>query len=205
MDWIQQSTDNFKMITPPFETFIGVDLASKGDESDYFVITVVGIKDSCIYVLDGLRTKASLFRQFELIRSYDSKWSPSKIGIESAAQQKIITDQWMEMSTLPIVPIKSSAQNEKNIRIQRLSVLFETGRILLNPVLTTWVDELLIYPRGTYDDTIDSLAFAIQSSQVEGESEVDWESVKNMIKSTKSKEPIKKSTSDVRNYKVTKI
>ena len=205
MDWIQQSTDNFKIITPPFETFIGVDLASKGDESDYFVITVVGIKDSCIYVLDGLRTKASLFRQFELIRSYDSKWSPSKIGIESAAQQKIITDQWMEMSTLPIVPIKSSAQNEKNIRIQRLSVLFETGRILLNPVLTTWVDELLIYPRGTYDDTIDSLAFAIQSSQVEGESEVDWESVKNMIKSTKSKEPIKKSTSNVRNYKVTKI
>jgi len=193
------------MITPPFETFIGVDLASKGDESDYFVITVVGIKDSCIYVLDGLRTKASLFRQFELIRSYDNKWSPSKIGIESAAQQKIITDQWMEMSTLPIVPIKSSAQNEKNIRIQRLSVLFETGRILLNPVLTTWVDELLIYPRGTYDDTIDSLAFAIQSSQVEGESEVDWESVKNMIKSTKSKEPIKKSTSNVRNYKVTKI
>jgi predicted phage terminase large subunit-like protein len=206
MEWIQISTENFKMITPPFETYIGVDLASKGDESDYFVITVVGVKDGCVFVLDGLRTKASLFRQFELIKSYDAKWQPSKIGIESAAQQKIITDQWMDMGTLPIVPIKSSSSNDKNIRVQRLSVLFETGRVLLNPVLTSWIDELIMYPRGMYDDTIDSLAFAIQSSQIEEDSEVDWESVKNMIASTRNH--VIKQSSDVkekRNYRISKI
>jgi len=204
MEWVQQAADNYKIVSPPFEIFIGVDLASKGEESDYFSITVVGIKDGIVYVLDGLRTRASLFRQFELIRSYDNKWQASKIGIEAGAQQKIITDQFMEMSTLPIVPIKSSSINDKMMRVQRLSVLFETGRILLNPVLTSWIDELIMFPRGMYDDTIDSLSFAIQSSQLEDEDKkIDWMAVKDLLKSTH--ETIVKKSSNVKNYKITKI
>jgi len=204
MDWIQLAMSEYKNIIPPYETFMGVDLASKGEDSDYFTITVIGIKDGCVYVLDGIRTHASMFHQFELIKSFDEKWHPSKIGIEAGAQQKIITDQFMEMSTLPIFPIKSSSVYGKDIRVQRLSVLFETNRILINPILASWADELIMYPRGMYDDTIDSLSFAIQSSQLENEKKIDWMEVKNMLSSTK--ETIIKKSSDVNKfYKIVKI
>jgi len=181
-EWIQYSTDNYKMIPQPFTTFMGVDLASKGEESDYFSITIIGVHEGVIYVLDGLRTKESLFRQFELIKSYYEKWKPLRIGIEASAQQKMIIDQLIESTTLPIIPIKTSIVNDRMSRVQRLSVLFETGRILLNPNLTDWADELLSFPRGSHDDTIDSLSFAIQCAQYkEEERRIDWSKIPSLI------------------------
>jgi phage terminase large subunit-like protein len=123
-EWVEYSVENYKMIPTPFETYMGVDLASKGEETDYFTITIVGVSEGKLYVLDGLRTKASLFRQFELIKSYDTKWQPVRIGIEQAAQQKMIVDQLVESTTLPIIPIKSSIVNDRMSRVQRISVLF---------------------------------------------------------------------------------
>lgn len=203
-EWIEQSLEEFKPPMNEVFTYIGVDLASKGEESDYFTITVIGIDQGKIYVLDGIKTKASLFRQFELIKSYDAKWKPMKIGIEQAAQQKIIVDQLQESSLLPIVPIKSSIVNDRMSRVQRLSVLFETGRIYLNPKLSEWADELLSFPRGANDDTIDSLSFAIQASQadLEEDTKIDWNIVPSMIVS-KSVDMSRKKSSDT--YRVTKI
>jgi predicted phage terminase large subunit-like protein len=155
-----------------------------------------------VYVLDGIKTKASLFKQFELIKSFDAKWKPMKIGVEQAAQQKIIVDQFTESSLLPIIPIKSSIVNDRMSRVQRLSVLFETGRILINPKLSEWADELISFPRGANDDTIDSLSFAIQSSQLEEEEQkIDWSIVPSMIK-TKNVDMSKRSSDQ---YRVTKI
>lgn len=206
MEWIQNSRDNFKMPTPPFDVYMGVDFASKGEESDNFSITVIAIKDGCIYVLDGLRTnKASLFHQFELIKSYYNKWQPLKIGVEQAAQQKMIVDQLTESTTLPIIPIKSSFVNDKMIRVQKLSVYFETGRILMNPNLIEWADELIIFPRGMYDDAVDSLSFSIQASLFEDDSDkqIDWSQVKGMIAS--SKKSTGRSSNVRKQYKIIKI
>jgi len=199
-DWIEYAIENYKMIPQPFDVYMGVDLSSKGEETDYFTISIIGISEGSVYLLDGLRTKASLFRQFELIKSYDRKWNPVKIGIEQAAQQKMIVDQLTESTTLPIIPIKSSIVNDRMSRVQRLSVLFETGRIYLNPKLENWSNELISYPRGANDDTIDSLSFAIQTSQLEDEEvNIDWKSIPEMI-SKKSR-----GTNNVSKYKVTKI
>jgi len=206
MEWVHNSTNNFKMPPPPFDTYMGVDFASKGEESDNFSITIIAIKDGVIYVLDGLRTnQASLFHQFELIKSYYNKWQPIKVGVEQAAQQKMIVDQLTESTTLPIVPIKSSIVSDKMSRVQRLSVFFETGRILMNPNLTSWVDELIMFPRGMYDDSIDSLSFAVQSSQIETEDDkrVDWGQVKNMIAS--SKKSSNRSSNVRKKYRIRKI
>jgi len=202
-EWVENSINKYKMIPQPFETFMGVDLSSKGEETDYFTITIIGIHEGMIYILDGLRTKASLFKQFELIKSYDSKWQPSKIGIEQAAQQKMIVDQLVESTTLPIIPIKSSIVSDRMSRVQRLSVLFETGRVYLNPNLEDWANEMIYFPRGSHDDTIDSLSFAIQASQSdEEEHKIDWTQVKEMIVTRKDvgTKPIVK-----RDYRITKI
>ncbi|MBE3093944.1 MAG: hypothetical protein IMZ52_02855 [Actinobacteria bacterium] len=193
-DWVDMAIADYKVPEPEYEVYMGVDFASKGEESDYFVIVIVAVKDAKVYVIDALRTKASLFRQFELIRSYDTKWQPIRIGIEQAAQQKIIVDQLIESTTLPIIPIKSSIVNDRMSRIQRLSVLFETGRIFMNSeneAVRILSDEAKIFPHGANDDLLDGLSFAIQASQyMEEDTHIDWNLIPDMISTRKNEETV---------------
>ena len=181
-DWIQMAIDRYDIPKPPYVTYIGIDIASSGEESDYFALSVIAIKEGFITVVDGKRDHISLSKQQEIINHYYQKWKPIKIGIEQAAQQKMIIDDLIEKCpTLPIVPIKPSIVNDRMSRVQRLSVFFETGRISLNPSLVEWVDEMVSFPRGSNDDTIDSLCYAIQASQEEIEATIDWSRVPSLI------------------------
>ena len=168
LEWIEQSKERWDelSIPPDIRRYIGVDLASKGTGMDYFSLTVIGKdKSNNIYVLDSVRANETMGKQLEIIKSYDAKWAPISIGIESNAAQKIITDEWISTTSLPIVQLKSSWVNDKWSRVERLAVLFETGRIILKPTLLNLIDELTEFPRGKHDDSIDSLSFAIQLSE----------------------------------------
>ncbi len=188
-DWVQNAVDGYTIVSPPYEVYMGVDMSSKGEESDYFSISIVAEKEGFFYLLDGYRDHISMHNQFKKIREYDYKWKPSKIGIESSGPQKMIVEQIIEENpAMPIVPVKSSSMNDKMTRVQRLSVIFETGRIFLNPRLVDWVDELISFPRGSHDDCVDSLAFAIQSSQeINDEYIVDWDKVASSISTRRSR------------------
>jgi len=185
-DWVQSATNGYKTPEKPYRVYMGVDLASKGEESDYFTISIIAVRDGVAHLIDGFRAHISMHRQFQVMKSYIEKHNPIKIGIESAAQQKMITDQFIEENpTLPIVEIKSSIVNDRMSRVMRLSVLFETGRIFINPRLVEWSDELISFPRGSHDDTIDSLSFAIQVSQEMDEGKIDWEIIPDLITARK--------------------
>jgi len=189
-DWVQSATNGYKTPEKPYRTYIGVDLASKGEEADYFTISVIAVRDGIANLIDGFRAHISMHRQFQVIKSYVEKHNPVKIGIESAAQQKMITDQFIEENpTMPIVEIKSSIVNDRMSRVMRLSVLFETGRILINPKLVEWADELISFPRGSNDDCIDSLSFATQVSQEMDEGKIDWEKIPDLITTRKMETP----------------
>jgi len=201
-EWIERARNSFRFVDPPYKLYMGVDLASKGEHTDFFSLSIIAIKDGLIYLLDGFRGDLTMKEQFRKIIEYDNKWRPSKIGVDSAAIQKAITDQLMEDNpTLPIIPIKPSIVNDRMSRVQRLSVLFETGRIFLKPDFVTYADELSMFPRGANDDTIDSLTFAIQSSNIEEERQIDWDRIPNLI--------ITKKTSDnkisKKSYNVIKV
>lgn len=197
-DWIMAATDKFTIPESPYLSYIGVDLAASDSESDYFVLTVITVKDCFISVADGYRGHLSLSKQNDIIKSYFQKWNSVKIGIEQAAQQKLIIEDLIERNpTLPIVPIKTSIVNDRPSRVHRLSVFFETGRISLNPKLVNWIDEMIAYPRGAHDDTLDSLSFALQASQDIGEKNIDWSVVPSLITLKKNKEG--------RMYKITKV
>jgi len=192
MEWIEEAKSRYEKTVIPSDIvrYMGVDLASKGTSTDNFSATVIGIDQyGNIYVLENIVANASMGRQLEIIKELDAKWNPAKIAIESTATQKIITDEWIQQTNLPIIPMKSSWVNDKWSRAQRLSVLFETGRIYLNPDLYTLIDELIEFPRGAHDDTIDSLSFAIQASQ--NKKEVDWDKVLRVV-SSKSKWTLKR-------------
>lgn len=182
-DWIQDAIDRYEIPRPPFQTYIGIDIASSGEDNDYFALSVIGIKDGFITILDGKRDHVTLSKQHEIINNYYQKWRPIKIGIEQAAQQKMVIDDFIEKNPgLPVVPIKPSIVNDRMSRVQRLSVFFETGRISLNPSLVIWVDEMISFPRGSNDDTLDSLCYAIQASQDNnGLTHIDWDRVPDLI------------------------
>jgi predicted phage terminase large subunit-like protein len=189
-EWLEKSIKGFKYLEGIYpadmKKYVGVDFGGSEDKSDYFSLTVIGTskKEGNIYVLKNIRTHASLHRQIEIIKDIDDNINPSRIGIEAVAQQKIITDDLIKDNpTLPIIPIKSSIVNDRETRMDRLSILFETNRILLNPSCEHLVSELRVYPRGSHDDTIDSLSFAIQASHEGGI--IDWSRTKDII-STKS-------------------
>ena len=181
-EWIQY----YDNIPQNLRRYIGVDLsASTGEKGDYFAIVVIGIDDNNnIYVLDGIRKRATLTQQIDLIYYMSDKWDPIKIGVEANAMQKLIKDYIQQTTLLPIIPIKTST--DKISRVSKISVYFETGRIFFNPKMVYLVDELLEFPRGQYDDSTDALSFSIEVAQQSKPR--NWE---NVVKLVDTKQNIK--------------
>jgi len=184
-EWIDNSIDKFKklngIIPLDLKRYIGVDFGGDDANSDWGVATVIGVDPKGdIYILDSIRTHSTLNRQIDIMRALDDKYHASRIGMDAAAQQKImVSDTQKTFPSLPIIPIKPSKINDKVTRSDRLSLLFETGRIILNPLLSNLIDELRLYPRSRHDDCIDSLSFAVETSQEGGT--IDWSVVANVI------------------------
>lgn len=190
-EWVESAMARWDDSKLPTETerFMGVDLASKSTDGDYFSVTVVAKSASNnYYVVESVRDKVSMSQQLEIIKSLYNRWAPRHIGIESNATQRIITDEWSDNTNLPIKQLKSSWINDKWSRVQKLSILLETNRITIHPKLDFLADELINFPRGAHDDTIDSLSFAIQASGEDIEP-VDWKQVINVVTARKRKLP----------------
>jgi len=164
--------------------FMGVDMSAGGEKGDYFVIMIIGVSETGdIYVLDMLRTKATLFRQFDLIKEMAEKWEPIRIGIEANAMQKLFTDELIRSTTLPIKPIKSAI--DKISRVEQMSILFETGRVFLpTNGFEALIDELSMFPKAKYDDCVDALSFAILASRQN--SSYDWREALQIISLNKT-------------------
>jgi intein/homing endonuclease len=157
-EWLENSINKFirldGILPTNLKLFMGVDFGGEDTTSDYFALSVVGVDErGDIYILDNYRTHTSLHRQLEIIKAMDEKWHPSRIGLEASAQQKIIVDDIIQSNPqLPIIPIKSSIVNDRDTRMDRMSLLFETNRVYMNPAFVHLRDELMIYPRGRHDD-----------------------------------------------------
>ena len=203
-DWITRSYDEYVFPEQPYKVYMGIDLASSGDEADYFTISVIAVKDGKVYVVDSFRGHLTMSEQFRKILWMDQRWRPRKIGIDSAAQQKSIVDHLIEKNpSLPIVPVKPSIVNDRMSRVQRLSVLFEQNRVFMDSAYEYYADELTMFPRGAHDDSIDSICFALEAANFGGEKKLDWSRVPNLIYARKSdrKPKVKK----VKNWNVIKV
>ena len=198
-EWIETAINNYKseiekdFLKGEYVTYLGVDLASKGEEGDFFTITCIGVKDGFVYVLDGIRTKLTQYGKEEEIKRMYIRWNPAKIGVEQAGPQKIVVqDLQTKMVGYPIIPVKTSTANDRPTRVMQLSVLFETNCIFLNPKLVEWIDELVTFPRGGHDDCIDSLSFAVQSFRaIDDDKSVNWSNYESgMISARKTVKPV---------------
>ncbi|GAG47151.1 unnamed protein product, partial [marine sediment metagenome] len=80
IEWIEYAKNKYPTgddkIPIPYTIYLGVDLASKGAESDFFTISVIAVNEGYVYMVDGMRTnEASLHDQLEFIKSLDKKWN----------------------------------------------------------------------------------------------------------------------------------
>ena len=153
--------------------FIGVDPASTiSDRSDFSVIMVIGVTNKHdYYVIEYWRQRVlpmecaeqifKLYKQYEPIR---------RINIETITYQEMLRDYVQRRSKdeglfLPGVEkgIKNYGSQKKKDRLfEGLQPMFRQGAVHLRKSHREFIGELLDFPKGSHDDTIDAFWLACQ-------------------------------------------
>ena len=169
-NWFIEFTDGNK---EKINIFMGVDPASTiGDRSDFSVIMVIGVTAKHdYYVIDYWRQRVlpmecaeqifKLFKQYEPVR---------RINIETITYQEMLRDYVQRRSKdeglfLPGVEkgIKSYGSQKKKDRLfEGLQPMFKQGAVHLKKSQREFIGELLDFPKGSHDDTIDAFWLSCQ-------------------------------------------
>jgi len=168
-EWIQKVNPN----TIPNGLIItfGIDLAiSKSTNADYTCIAVLGFhpETNMYYVLALHRNRMSFEEIKAKIQSMAAEWKPVSIAMEANSFQRIIAEDLMNNTTLPIVPVQT--QTDKYTRALPFAAKMEMGYIRFsdsNAIDSETYTELMQFPNPKFhDDTVDSLAFALSCHNV---------------------------------------
>jgi phage terminase large subunit-like protein len=173
--WIE---DNYYEVYPDkMITYIGIDPTPPPKESDQlssaalkdldnFVITVIGIQDGTVYVLDSWKAKSPYPAEVNnALFSLVAQWKPLAVGVETILFARTIKyDIEKEMLArrmfFRIMPIED--RRKKTIRIrQELTGLLSQGKLRLKKDMVDLIGELQSYPDVAHDDHLDSLAIAL--------------------------------------------
>lgn len=130
---------------------------SEDEDADETSITTIGIGyDGNIHELETVHGRWSFQRQIAELDAVRSRHNPALIGIESVAYQKALVQVCTEKGW-NIAELK--ADRDKVRRAIAVSNWFEQGKVFINtPELQR---QLIEFPKGTHDDLVDSLVYAI--------------------------------------------
>jgi len=153
-----------------FSVFTTVDLAiSQANTADYTAVVTVAVSpQNHWFVLDIDYGHYDPSETIEAIFRAVVKYQPLKVGIEKVAYQQALAhflqkEMVKRNQFFEVVPL--IAQKAKELRIQNLQPRFVAGTIWFpvdTPFLLELESELLMFPRGKYDDLIDALAYMEQ-------------------------------------------
>jgi len=145
--------------------YAGVDPAL--GEGDYQGIAIIGVyKPTNQAYLTQVYAERLPFPSFlEKLKQLHQTYQFAKIFMESNSFQKILTFI-PELKGLPIVP--SVTVHDKESRFIPMSSHFESKRILVNPLLlgvkSEFWNEWVQFPRGQYDDALDSVEIVVRNT-----------------------------------------
>lgn len=148
--------------------YMGVDPAT-GAHDQSAIVTVGVDSDGVVHVLDsfGQTMSPDAFTK-KLVEKY-LIWQPRLIGWEDVSFQKIFRQTVMREAARAgtHMPIKgmSTKGMSKEARLSRLSPLVENGLVVFREIQTELIDQLLTFPKGTFDDQPDALYYAWEISQ----------------------------------------
>tara|TARA_R100001198_G_scaffold14363_1_gene6646 strand:+ start:1676 stop:3241 length:1566 start_codon:yes stop_codon:yes gene_type:complete len=156
----------------PIDIYLGIDPASSvADHRDYSVIMVVGVTDEHdYYVLEYWRERALPMDCAEQIFKIFKKYKPVKrVNIETIAYQEMLRDYVMRESKkrglfLPGIEkgIKGYTQKKKDRLFEGLQPMFRQKAVHCKKEHTEFIGELMDFPKGAHDDTIDAFYLATQ-------------------------------------------
>ncbi len=101
----------------------------------------------------------------DIKRIYDV-YKPNRVGIESGALELVFKDM---LEGLPVEGLKPDA--DKVRRLLAVSRFFESGRIFFvqgSKKINDLFDQLIEFPKGSHDDMVDALVYAIRMLLVDG-------------------------------------
>lgn len=131
--------------------------------ADWSVCLTLGLRAGALYVLDVYRARLETPGLLKAMRAQFERWRPQEIVVEDKASGKSAIQILKRESQLPIVAI-SPGTKDKVARGRAVTPYFESGRVFL-PNQAVWldafIDELVMFPDGGYDDQVDALVYAI--------------------------------------------
>ena len=156
----------------PVDLYMGIDPASSiADHRDYSVIMVVGVSsDHDYYVIEYWRQRVLPMDCAEKIFRVFKQYKPLKrVNIETIAYQEMLRDYVMRESKkrglfLPGIEkgVKGYTQKKKDRLFEGLQPLFKQRAVHLKKSHTELIGELMDFPKGAHDDTIDAFWLATQ-------------------------------------------
>lgn len=148
------------------EVFCAWDLAiGKKTTSDYTAGSAMSIDPATgfTYILEVVRDRVSFRGALAMIEAMAARHRPVVIAIEQVAYQAAVVQELLRTTRLPIVGVNPS--QDKVLRFQPLAARYEQLLVRHAPGLPVYFEnELLAFPVGEHDDTVDAVAYAYQSA-----------------------------------------
>jgi len=134
-----------------------------GIHNDYTAITVVGVREKSLLVLQVSRGHWTVMQMREQIVVLAAQWQVDLVIVEDTSSGMGLIQLLKEAPRLDVVGRKPDT--DKETRMSRQQGRFEAGRILL-PTEALWLaefeNELLAFPGGRYDDQVDALLLFLE-------------------------------------------
>ena len=151
----------------PVNIFLGIDPASSTKQTaDYSVTMPIAYdKDGNIFILPYFRKRVTPTAHAEQIVDSVKRLKPTRGYVESISYQEMLR-QYLRQKlqedglVLPGLEKKYTPRNEKSARLETLHPFFYNKKVHFQEDMQDMIDELLMYPRGKHDDTIDGLYYA---------------------------------------------
>lgn len=152
----------------PVNLFMGIDPASTiTSTADYTAIAVIAVDHKGRrWLIDMLRKRIKPLAVAHEIEEMYRKYRPLKTQIETVGYQTMIGDYIRERGLfIPGLAIQNKPRDKKKDRLQGLQPIFAENRFLVPvkeqlPVAEEVVDEFLLFPNGSFDDTMDAIFYA---------------------------------------------
>jgi predicted phage terminase large subunit-like protein len=137
--------------------------SSESDAADYSVGTVWGLKDGTIYLINVIRGRYQVPELRRTIVDVHLHYDATATLIEDTDIGRAIGQDLLRERR--IRPIMRRPRYDKQARLLAQSPRFEEGRVLLpnnEPWLADYIDEVMGFPNGRYDDQVDSTSQALE-------------------------------------------
>jgi phage uncharacterized protein (putative large terminase), C-terminal domain len=148
----QEDRSAYQLIVQSWDTGMSAD-----PRSDFSVCTTWGFKDRVWHLLDVIRERLDYPDLLRRVHKMDAVWRPDQILIEKAATGIPLLQHCRDTIGRRCVSIQPT--QDKEIRFNAACARIEAGEVLL-PRDARWLPdtkrELLSFPRGRYDDVVDS-------------------------------------------------